>query len=108
MIKQRTLGPYTVSAIGMGCMPLSFRHERDPLLIDEPDRAIAVIHAAMDAGITLFDTADIYAPAWNSMGHNEILLGKALATLHNRLISPDIVAIHDASGAKGISFWRER
>lgn len=58
MIKQRTLGPYTVSAIGMGCMPLSFRHERDPLLIDEPDRAIAVIHAAMDAGITLFDTAD--------------------------------------------------
>ena len=80
MIKQRILGPYTVSAIGMGCMPLSFRHERDPLLIDEPDRAIAVIHAAMDAGITLFDTADIYAPAWNSMGHNEILLGKALAS----------------------------
>jgi len=77
MIKQRTLGPFTVSAIGMGCMPMSFRHDRDPLLVDEPERAIATIHAAMDAGITLFDTADIYAPSWNTMGHNEALLGKA-------------------------------
>ena len=31
MIKQRALGPYSVSAIGMGCMPLSFPHDRDPL-----------------------------------------------------------------------------
>ena len=77
MIQQRKLGPYTVSAIGMGCMPLSFPHDRDPDLIRNPEKAIAVIHAAMDAGITLFDTADIYAPSWNSMGHNEILLGKA-------------------------------
>lgn len=78
MIPQRALGPYTVSAIGMGCMPLSFPHDRDPKLIDEPERAIAVIHAALDAGITLLDTADIYAPSWNSMGHNEKLVGDAL------------------------------
>lgn len=78
MIPQRSLGPYTVSAIGMGCMPLSFPHDRDPKLIDEPERAIAVIHAALDAGITLLDTADIYAPSWNSMGHNEKLVGDAL------------------------------
>ena len=77
MIKQRALGPYSVSTIGMGCMPLSFPHDRDPGLINDPDRAIAVIHAALDAGITLLDTADIYAPTWNSMGHNEILVGKA-------------------------------
>jgi len=78
MVAQRTLGPYTVSAIGMGCMPLSFPHDRDPQLINQPDRAIGVLHAALDAGITLLDTADIYAPTWNTMGHNEILVGEAL------------------------------
>ena len=80
MITQRALGPYSVSAIGMGCMPLSFPHDRSPDLINQPDVAISVIHAALDAGITLLDTADIYAPSWNSMGHNEILVGKAFAT----------------------------
>jgi len=80
MITQRALGPYSVSAIGMGCMPLSFPHDRSPDLINQPDVAVSVIHAALDAGITLLDTADIYAPSWNSMGHNEILVGKALAT----------------------------
>jgi len=80
MIKQRALGPFTVSAIGMGCMPLSFPHDRSPDLINQPDVAISVIHAALDAGVTLLDTADIYAPSWNTMGHNEILVGKALAS----------------------------
>jgi aryl-alcohol dehydrogenase-like predicted oxidoreductase len=80
MIPQRALGPFMVSAIGMGCMPLSFPHDRDPELINDPERAISVIHAALDAGITLLDTADIYAPSWNTMGHNEILVGKAFAS----------------------------
>ena len=80
VIAQRKLGPYSVSAIGMGCMPLSFPHDRNPGLIDRPDEAIGVIHAALDAGITLLDTADIYAPSWNTMGHNEVLVGKAFAS----------------------------
>ena len=77
MIPQRKLGPYSVSAVGMGCMPLSFPNDRNPNLINEPEKAIAVIHAALDAGVTLLDTADIYAPTWNSMGHNELLVGEA-------------------------------
>jgi len=80
MIAQRKLGPYSVSAIGMGCMPLSFPQERDPNLVNDPERAIGVLHAALDAGITLFDTADIYAPTWNTMGHNEVLVGEAFRT----------------------------
>jgi aryl-alcohol dehydrogenase-like predicted oxidoreductase len=80
MMKQRKLGPFTVSAIGMGCMPLSFPHNRTPDLINQPDLAISVIHAALDAGVTLLDTADIYAPSWNTMGHNEVLVGKALSS----------------------------
>jgi len=41
---------------------------------------IGALHAALDAGVTLFDTADIYAPSWDTMGHNEILLADAVRT----------------------------
>lgn len=36
------------------------------------------LHAAMDAGVRLFDTADIYAPSWDTMGHNEMILRDAI------------------------------
>ena len=80
MITQRKLGPYSVSAIGMGCMPFSFPNDRYPGLTEQQDVAIGVIHQALDAGISLLDTADIYAPSWNSVGHNEIIVGKAFAS----------------------------
>jgi aryl-alcohol dehydrogenase-like predicted oxidoreductase len=54
-------------------MPLSF-----PEHCEDRERGLAVIHRALDAGITLLDTADIYAPAWNAVGHNEQLVGEAL------------------------------
>lgn len=46
----------------------------------ETNRAstIAAIHLAIDRGVTLFDTADIYAPTWDAFGHNEKLLAEAL------------------------------
>ncbi len=47
---------------------------------DDRDRGLATIHAALDAGITLLDTADIYAPAWNAVGHNEKLVAEAVRT----------------------------
>jgi aryl-alcohol dehydrogenase-like predicted oxidoreductase len=76
-MQQRTLGPYTVSAIGLGAMPLSMNNDK---VYPEPADAIATIHAALDAGITLIDTADIYAPTWDQMGHNERLVGEAVRT----------------------------
>lgn len=42
------------------------------------DSAIPGIHAALDAGITLLDTADIYSPTWDTIGHNEIFLREAV------------------------------
>jgi len=36
------------------------------------------VHAALDAGVTLIDTADIYAPSWDTMGHNERIVGRAV------------------------------
>ena len=58
-----------VSTIGLGCMGMSSG------IYGPSDRAegIATIHAALDAGVTLFDTGDFYG-----MGHNEMLLGEAL------------------------------
>jgi aryl-alcohol dehydrogenase-like predicted oxidoreductase len=73
-MQTRNLGPFTVSAIGLGAMPMS---TSDDSLTSE-SRSIATIHAALDAGVTFIDTADIYAPSWDRMGHNEILVGKAL------------------------------
>ncbi|GLJ80716.1 aldo/keto reductase [Microbacterium imperiale] len=76
-MQQRTLGPFTVSAIGLGGMPMSMNNDKQ---IPERADAVATVHAALDAGVTLLDTADIYAPSWDSMGHNEEIIAEALAT----------------------------
>jgi len=54
-------------------MPLS-----DTAMLAERPRALATVHAALDSGITLVDTADIYAPDGERFGHNEILVGEAV------------------------------
>jgi aryl-alcohol dehydrogenase-like predicted oxidoreductase len=76
-MQTRQLGPFRVSAIGLGAMPMSMNNDKR---YPEESQAIATIQAALDSGITLIDTADIYAPTWDSMGHNEILVGKAMAS----------------------------
>ena len=75
--KQRRIGQFTVSCVGLGAMPFS--------MSDKPEKpaegqAIATVHAALDAGVTLIDTADIYAPSWDTMGHNERIVAEALRT----------------------------
>ena len=49
-------------------------------MVSERERALATIHRALDLGITLIDTANIYAPAWNAVGHNEALIAEAIRT----------------------------
>ena len=66
MTSTRVIGPFTVPAIGLGCMPLSGMPESKQWIINKRDKAIGVVHAALDAGVRLLDTADIYAPTWNS------------------------------------------
>jgi aryl-alcohol dehydrogenase-like predicted oxidoreductase len=69
-MQTRTLGPEgpTVAALGLGCMGMSeFYGPRDDA------ESIATLHHALDRGVTLFDTADIYGPYTN-----EQLLGRAL------------------------------
>ena len=76
----RALGPWNVSAVGLGCMPLSGMPASKAGMIEDRSGAIEVIHAALNAGVTLIDTADIYAPSWKTFGHNEVLIGEALAS----------------------------
>jgi aryl-alcohol dehydrogenase-like predicted oxidoreductase len=78
MIK-RTLGSsgLEVSAIGLGCMGLS--HAYGPA-VSEQD-GIALIRAAVDLGITFFDTAQVYGPF-----SNEELVGKALASVREQVV----------------------
>jgi aryl-alcohol dehydrogenase-like predicted oxidoreductase len=76
-MRQRTLAGRQVSAIGLGAMPLSMNNDKET---PSQEDAIATVHAALDAGITFIDTADIYAPAWNEMGHNERIVAEALRT----------------------------
>ena len=71
---QRLIGDTKVSALGLGGMPMSI--EGRP----EESRSIATIHAALDAGITLIDTADAYHIRADEVGHNESLIARALAS----------------------------
>jgi aryl-alcohol dehydrogenase-like predicted oxidoreductase len=73
-MKSRVIGDVTVSAIGLGGMPMSVEGRPDEA------RAIATIHAALDAGVTLIDTADAYRLAGEPESHNEMLIAKALKT----------------------------
>jgi len=110
MTMTRTLGPYEVTAVGMGCMPLSMASDRNKWILDDRDYAISVIHAALDAGVQLLDTADIYAPAWNAMGHNEILVGDAFRTWNAPDEAKAKVVIATKGGitrGKGDNWWGE-
>jgi aryl-alcohol dehydrogenase-like predicted oxidoreductase len=68
-MKQRKLGGLTVPAVGLGCMGMSEFYGPS-----DEDESIATIRRALDLGVTFLDTADMYG-----LGHNEELVGKAIA-----------------------------
>ena len=78
-MEKRTLGKngLEVSALGLGCMGLSFAYGQAP---DKND-AIALLQAAYDKGITFFDTAEAYGPY-----ANEELLGEAFSSMRDKVI----------------------
>ncbi|ANH06215.1 MULTISPECIES: aldo/keto reductase [Shinella] len=76
-MKHRQLGTLDVSALGLGCMGMS--HAYGPS--SDETAAIDTLHRAVDLGITLFDTAEVYGPY-----RNEILLGKALKPVRDKVV----------------------
>mgnify|MGYP001827316443 CR=1 FL=1 len=76
-MQQRQIGPFTVSAIGFGCMNVSMGYgQRIP-----DDESGMLFNAALDQGYTFLDTASLYG-----LGHNESLIGKYLAARRNEYV----------------------
>lgn len=73
-MQPRRIGDVQVGPIGLGGMPMSIEGRPDE------QRSVATIHAALDAGVTLIDTADAYHRDAGEVGHNESLIARALAT----------------------------
>ncbi|MFG2651346.1 aldo/keto reductase [Streptomyces sp. NPDC048436] len=97
-MRSRPIGHTSVSAIGLGAMPLSIEHRPDE------QQAIATIHAALDAGVTLIDTADSYHWHADETGHNELLIARALAR-YGGDISHLLVATKGGRGRPGDGSW---
>lgn len=78
-MQQRQLGQngLTVSALGLGCMGLSFGYGP----ATDKAQAIALIRAAVDRGVTFFDTAEVYGPYIN-----EEVVGEALAPVRGKVV----------------------
>ncbi|MFI5972779.1 aldo/keto reductase [Streptomyces sp. NPDC051452] len=97
-MQYRTIGQTPVSAIGLGAMPLSIEHRPDET------RAMATVHAALDAGVTLIDTADSYHWHAGEAGHNELLIARALAR-YGGDTSHVLVATKGGRGRPGDGSW---
>jgi aryl-alcohol dehydrogenase-like predicted oxidoreductase len=74
-MRTRSIGDVQVGAIGLGAMWMSI--EGRP---SDEKRSIATIHAALDAGVTLIDTADAYHVHADEVGHNESLIARAISS----------------------------
>ncbi|MFB9904792.1 aldo/keto reductase [Allokutzneria oryzae] len=75
-MQQRKIGTVSVSAVGLGGMPLSMPPSGKAM--PSREQAIATVHAALDAGITFIDTADAYSLETSGFGHNEELIAEAV------------------------------
>ena len=88
----RTIGPFTVTAIGLGCMNLSHAYGVPP----PAEQGEKVLRAALDAGVTLFDTAALYG-----FGRNEELVGRVLKPYRGQLTlcsKGGLAGVPDADG----------
>ncbi|PCG83465.1 aldo/keto reductase [Streptomyces sp. WZ.A104] len=94
----RTIDGVAVGRIGLGAMPLSV--EGRP----REEQAIATIHAALDAGVRLIDTADCYQWYAGELGHNERLIARALAA-YGSGAGEVLVATKGGRGRPGDGSW---
>jgi len=77
-MQKRTLGNgLEVSALGLGCMGMSFAYGVAP----DPKEMVSLLHAAVERGVTFFDTAEVYGPF-----ANEDLLGEAFAPIRDKVV----------------------
>ena len=90
-MRKRRLGNLEVSALGFGCMGLTYAYGP----ATEKQQAIAVIRKAVERGVTFFDTAETYGPFTN-----EELVGEALVPHREQVTCPWRVALNDSRRSK--------
>jgi aryl-alcohol dehydrogenase-like predicted oxidoreductase len=88
-----------VSALGFGCMGLSFGYGP----AQEQQQAVAIIRAAYDSGITFFDTAEAYGPFVN-----EEVVGEALAPIRDQVVIATKFGFKDGNAMAGVDSRPER
>jgi aryl-alcohol dehydrogenase-like predicted oxidoreductase len=93
-MQQRALGPFTVSALGLGCMNLSHAYGTPP----GAEQAERVLLAALDEGVTLFDTAALYG-----FGANETLVGRVLKPHRHRFTLASKGGLGGVTGDDGVT-----
>ena len=98
-MQTRKLGQLEVSALGLGCMGLSFAFGPPT----DRSEAIKLIRAAYEKGVTLFDTAEVYGP-----GLNEEVEGEALEPMRDKVVIATKFGIKDAIPTKGPDSRPER
>jgi len=91
VLPTRRIGPFEVGAIGLGCMNLSHAYGAPP----PGEQAQALLHEALDLGVTLFDTAALYG-----FGTNEELVGRALARHRHRFTLASKGGLHGVDGKR--------
>lgn len=92
-MKTRRIGPFEVSAIGLGCMNLSHAYGSPP----PREQAKAVLETALDLGVTLFDTAALYG-----FGANEELVGELLSPHRAKFTLASKCGLHGVDGKRVI------
>jgi aryl-alcohol dehydrogenase-like predicted oxidoreductase len=92
-MSQRALGPFQVSAIGLGCMNLSHAYGLPP----PPEQAEALLRAALDQGVTFFDTAALYG-----FGANEELVGRVLGPFRRQFVLASKCGMQGVEGKRVI------
>ena len=95
-----TWGDHPLPAMGVGAMPFSWAP------VTDRDHAIAVLHRAFDAGMSLVNTADIYAPSATEVGHNEQLVGEAVRTYARGRQSLTVIT-KNGLRREGERWWRD-
>jgi aryl-alcohol dehydrogenase-like predicted oxidoreductase len=100
-MKTRKLGNsgLEVSALGLGCMGLSFGYGP----ATETKEAVKLLHAAVERGVTFFDSAEAYGPF-----ENEKLLGEALAPYRDKVVIATKFGFKDATPGQGVDSRPER
>ena len=88
-----------VSALGLGCMGLSFGYGP----ATDTDTATTLLHAAVEQGVTFFDTAEVYGPF-----RNEELLGQALAPYRDQVVIATKFGFKDGHADAGLDSRPER